>query len=209
MRRHCACFGVVSFKVPLLAISNTYSITGRGKSNFIRLDLSHRRKKFKTTKHKALDLEHLRKQVQNSSPDIQRYFNLGWIGVCEVLNEYNWYMDDLMHVWQAFYSILLQLQHLLLKLEKKLALWEKILYLFLLYFSFSEFPNRLRPPCTTMPWTIWPALVVLWGVCWMFYEEAIWNWGDQDVHSTAGNTTGLFEGIDSSDLCPGDYPSSL
>lgn len=25
--------------------------------------------------------------------------------------------------------------------------------------------------CLTMPWTIWPALVVLWGVCWMFYSE--------------------------------------
>ncbi len=33
---------------------------------------------------------------------------------------------------------------------------------------FSEFPNSIRPPCTTMPWIIWPALVVLWGVCWMF-----------------------------------------
>jgi hypothetical protein len=22
--------------------------------------------------------------------------------------------------------------------------------------------------CTTMPWTIWTALMVLWGVCWMF-----------------------------------------
>src|ERR1700726_855580 len=21
-----------------------------------------------------------------------------------------------------------------------------------------------------MPWTIWPALVVLWGFCWMFYH---------------------------------------
>lgn len=37
------------------------------------------------------------------------------------------------------------------------------------YSGFSEFPNSMRPPCTTMPWTIWPALVVLWGVCWMFY----------------------------------------
>lgn len=34
--------------------------------------------------------------------------------------------------------------------------------------NFSEFPNNMRPPCTTMPWTIWPALLVLWGVCWMF-----------------------------------------
>jgi hypothetical protein len=33
---------------------------------------------------------------------------------------------------------------------------------------FSEFPNGLRYLCTTMPWTIWPALVVLWGVCWIF-----------------------------------------
>jgi len=37
------------------------------------------------------------------------------------------------------------------------------------YSRFSEFPGGIRPPCTTMPWTIWPALVVLWGVCWMFY----------------------------------------
>ena len=35
----------------------------------------------------------------------------------------------------------------------------------------SEFPNRLRPPCTTMPWNVRPALVVLWGVCWMFYSR--------------------------------------
>jgi hypothetical protein len=35
---------------------------------------------------------------------------------------------------------------------------------------FSEFPNRRRPPCTTMPWNVWPALVILWGVCWMFYS---------------------------------------
>lgn len=37
--------------------------------------------------------------------------------------------------------------------------------------SFAEFPNNLRPPCTTMPWIIVPALFVLWGVCWMFYGE--------------------------------------
>lgn len=32
----------------------------------------------------------------------------------------------------------------------------------------SEFPRSKRHLCTTMPWTIWPSLVVLWGVCWMF-----------------------------------------
>ncbi|KAF5560109.1 hypothetical protein FPHYL_6791 [Fusarium phyllophilum] len=31
-----------------------------------------------------------------------------------------------------------------------------------------EFPNNVRHVCTTMPWTILPALLVLWGVCWMF-----------------------------------------
>ncbi|KAF5577184.1 hypothetical protein FPANT_10576 [Fusarium pseudoanthophilum] len=31
-----------------------------------------------------------------------------------------------------------------------------------------EFPNSIRHTCTTMPWTILPALLVLWGVCWMF-----------------------------------------
>jgi len=35
--------------------------------------------------------------------------------------------------------------------------------------GFSEFPNSMQPPCTNMPWTIWPALVELWGLCWMFY----------------------------------------
>ncbi|KAI8723098.1 C2H2-type domain-containing protein [Fusarium sp. LHS14.1] len=40
-----------------------------------------------------------------------------------------------------------------------------------LSWSYSEFPGRIRPPCTTMPWTIWPALIVLWGVCWMFYPS--------------------------------------
>ncbi|KAK7516436.1 uncharacterized protein IWZ02DRAFT_292483 [Phyllosticta citriasiana] len=29
--------------------------------------------------------------------------------------------------------------------------------------------GRERPMSTTWPWTIRPALAVLWGVCWMFY----------------------------------------
>ncbi|ERF71356.1 hypothetical protein EPUS_03511 [Endocarpon pusillum Z07020] len=58
-----------------------------------------------------------------------------------------------------------------------------------------------------MPWTIWPALVVLWGVCWMFYEEPNRNSGDQDDIPTTSDTTGLFEGIDSIDPFRGDCPS--
>jgi len=42
--------------------------------------------------------------------------------------------------------------------------------------KFFEFPDRRRPPCTTMPWNIWPALIILWGVCWMFYSPEAPNY---------------------------------
>lgn len=34
---------------------------------------------------------------------------------------------------------------------------------------FAEWPNGRRPLSTTWPWNIKPSLLVLWGVCWMFY----------------------------------------
>ena len=34
---------------------------------------------------------------------------------------------------------------------------------------FAEWPNGHRPLSTTWPWNIKPSLLVLWGVCWMFY----------------------------------------
>ncbi|KAI4203693.1 MAG: hypothetical protein LQ350_001694 [Teloschistes chrysophthalmus] len=37
---------------------------------------------------------------------------------------------------------------------------------------FLEWPNGRRPLSTTWPWNIRPSLVVLWGVCWMFYDNA-------------------------------------
>jgi hypothetical protein len=46
----------------------------------------------------------------------------------------------------------------------------KCLLASLLFTISSTYPETIRPRCTTMPWTIWPALVVLWGVCWMFYS---------------------------------------
>ncbi|KAL9030735.1 MAG: hypothetical protein Q9196_001161 [Gyalolechia fulgens] len=36
----------------------------------------------------------------------------------------------------------------------------------------SEWPNSRRPLSTTWPWNIRPSLVVLWGVCWMFYDNS-------------------------------------
>ena len=49
--------------------------------------------------------------------------------------------------------------------------------------GFVELPNKHRPPCTTMPWCIWPVLVVLWGVCWMFY------WGEELPSSRTPSST--------------------
>lgn len=45
-----------------------------------------------------------------------------------------------------------------------------ILEFLLLLCKSSGFPDGDRPMCMTMPWNILPALVVLWGVCWMFYN---------------------------------------
>jgi hypothetical protein len=64
----------------------------------------------------------------------------------------------------------------------KLAL--QVLFLRLGITNRVEFPNRKRPPCTTMPWCIWPALAVLWGVCWMFYPAYSGNEG--------GSVPGMF-----------------
>jgi len=54
----------------------------------------------------------------------------------------------------------------------------------------SEFANNYRRLCTTMPWNIPPSLLVIWGVCWMFYdngktphEDAFWH------NSFAGENT--------------------
>jgi hypothetical protein len=63
-------------------------------------------------------------------------------------------------------SRILDLLKVLLARFKKA--FQPLYYVIMFFFVFSEFPDSIRPPCTTMPWSIWPALVVLWGVCWMF-----------------------------------------
>ena len=37
---------------------------------------------------------------------------------------------------------------------------------------FAEWPNGQHPLSTTWPWNIKPSLLVLWGVCWMFYGQS-------------------------------------
>lgn len=40
---------------------------------------------------------------------------------------------------------------------------------------FAEWPNGQRPLNTTWPWNVKPCLLVLWGVCWMFYGSSGYN----------------------------------
>ncbi|KAH6682176.1 hypothetical protein F5X68DRAFT_24316 [Plectosphaerella plurivora] len=69
-------------------------------------------------------------------------------------------------------------------LDRVFERWaEFLLLIFVLWDMVAEFPGGIPPLCTTMPWTIWPSLVVLWGVCWMFAVYSMppeWAWpGDE------------------------------
>ncbi|KAK1252712.1 hypothetical protein MKX08_003899 [Trichoderma sp. CBMAI-0020] len=60
-----------------------------------------------------------------------------------------------------------------------------------------------------MPWTIWPALVVLWGVCWMFHSGPLPpDQQEQPLDFQVANfEMGGFSGNDSSiDLPDADLP---
>jgi hypothetical protein len=79
----------------------------------------------------------------------------------------------------------------------------KYLLLQILFRSFSIFPGTVRPRCTTMPWTIWPALVVLWGVCWMFYypRPDMQSEHGRTPHSEIGNSQQSEYGISYVSMC--------
>ena len=70
-------------------------------------------------------------------------------------------------------------ERLLRFLEHLALLLLKLIQFLLSYIRSAGFMNRRRPKCTTMPWEIWPSLVVLWGVCWMFYPPALCQNGNQ------------------------------
>ena len=57
---------------------------------------------------------------------------------------------------------------------------------------FAEWPNGRRPLSTTWPWNIKPSLLVLWGVCWMFYGPS----GDNRKKSTGNPRGAAFLGED-------------
>lgn len=76
---------------------------------------------------------------------------------------------ELEELWNIIYNLFSEMEQLLQFLHKHFKLLEQLLSLFTFYAYFSVFPNAFRHSCTTMPWTIWPSLAILWGVCWMFY----------------------------------------
>lgn len=51
---------------------------------------------------------------------------------------------------------------------------------------FAEWPNSQPPLNTTWPWNVKPSLIVLWGVCWMFYDNNVnipWTTPDREERS--------------------------
>lgn len=51
---------------------------------------------------------------------------------------------------------------------------------------FAEWPNGQPPLSTTWPWNVKPSLLVLWGVCWMFYNNNVdisWTTPDREEQS--------------------------
>ena len=65
---------------------------------------------------------------------------------------------------------------------------------------YAEWPNCHRPLSTTWPWNIKPSLLVLWGVCWMFYGPS-----DNNENRTTRNPRGAAPL--SEDLRTGQYGS--
>jgi hypothetical protein len=77
---------------------------------------------------------------------------------------------------------------------------------------FLTFPDNLRRSCTTMPWTIWPTLVVLWGVCWMFcgpfdcgLDRFQGRHDSEDVFSPIEGKESLWPGYEMYSRFAGDY----
>lgn len=52
---------------------------------------------------------------------------------------------------------------------------------------FTEWPNGHRPLSTTWPWNVKTSLLVLWGVCWMFYGASTPYTHTRDQQRTTRN----------------------
>lgn len=69
-------------------------------------------------------------------------------------------------IQELFESFMTRVERSIRALASRLLI---MLSFFLILCISSGFPTDPgQPSCSTMPWNIRPALVVLWGVCWMF-----------------------------------------
>ena len=59
---------------------------------------------------------------------------------------------------------------------------------------FAEWPNGQRPLSTTWPWNIKPALLVLWGVCWMFYYDNGGRWCADNIGGAGNSAPNIMHG---------------
>jgi hypothetical protein len=145
--------------------------------------------------HESALLGIAQKAVRDLTPWIERYLKPFFFDEWTVQD----WVDGLTEKLQALDPVLI----LTLSLwGGTVWIWDEMLCLLIIYLRYSEYSSKLRPPCTTMPWTIWPALAVLWGVCWMFYGEYDWGFGDQD-------NSWLLEDANTMTLLTGKDPSSF
>lgn len=89
------------------------------------------------------------------------------------LVDFEKYLANLDHLLRCLQQAAFQalVQHSLETLESDCRHWDKYLEKLRRSFDdwFSEWVGGRPPLSSTMPWNIKPSLVVLWGVCWMFY----------------------------------------
>ena len=87
--------------------------------------------------------------------------------------DYEKYVANLEHILRVLQHAAFDalVQHSLEALESDYHHWDQYLEQQRRLHSgwFTEWPSGQRPLSTTWPWNIKPSLMVLWGVCWMFY----------------------------------------
>lgn len=110
--------------------------------------------------HLSFELEHIKNSVELVSLTIV-YLDDAYTLEDTVLDELLEWLE----------KIELISDHLVKRLQRIYS--QFLIYALIFFWLFNEFPDGIRHLCTTMPWTIWPALVVLWGVCWMFYSDQV------------------------------------
>ena len=85
------------------------------------------------------------------------------------------YLANLEHLLLCFQQAALEalINHSLNKLRSDYQHWDQYLEQQKKVHNgcFSEWAGGRPPLNSTMPWNIKPSLVVLWGVCWMFYNN--------------------------------------